>query len=1784
MSGSSVRPSTLVELLHQRAAEGGDTGYVFLADGERQEVRLSFAGLRARAGAVAAELDRRGLEGSRALLVYPPGLDYVCGFFGCLLGQVVAVPTYPPDPARLERSVRRLLAIVDDARPAVALTTAAVRSALDPLLAAAPALARLQWVATDQLAPAPGDMSSRSVGPDRTAFLQYTSGSTGAPRGVELTHRNLIHNSARIHAAFGHGRETRGVIWLPPYHDMGLIGGIVQPLYGGFEVVLMSPLAFLERPMRWLEAISRYRGTASGGPDFAYDLCARKSSPEQRASLDLSSWQLAFDGAEPVRAATLARFADAFAPAGFRPEAFFPCYGLAESTLIATGGPRLVRPRVMRVRRDELARGRAVEAPDAGVELVGSGEPFEDGALVIVDPARAERCADGEIGEIWLAGESVARGYFGRPEETERAFGARLTDAAGPFLRTGDLGFVHRGELFVAGRLKDLIIVRGRNHHPTDLERTAERSHRSIRPGCSAAFQLGVDDARVVLVAELSRAAASGTGDGSVDGLAEVSAEIRQAVAEEHELALHAVVLVRAGSVPKTSSGKVERYACREAYLGGGLAEVARSELGAGGADAGEGEGEAGDAPDEGALRRQLASRIARLIGVPVSEVEADRPLTAIGLDSLMAVELQAALESELGAQVAAVDLLKGASLEQIARRVEEAAGVDGGRGREAVTAATAARAATAATAAPDEVPLSIGQRALWFLQLLSPDSAAYNLWLAARVRGAAGPAELAAACQRLVDRHPALRAAVFVRDGVPWQRTAPGPIDFEVIDADGMSEERLREEMIAEAHRPFDLGAGVFRVRFYRRGDGGALLAVCHHMAIDLWSAGLLLAELARGGDHGDGGDGGDDGDRAAIAAPSLADHVAGQAAWLASERGAAAWAHWSRALAGPLPALDLALDHPRPRRQSFRGGARALEIDAGAAARLRQLARGEDATVYAVLLAAFAVLLHRLSDQDDLLIGSPTVDRSPGFERVVGYFVNPVVIRADASGDPTFREMVRRVRAAALDAIEHRAMPFPVLVERLAASRPLDRAPLFQALFALERAHTGPALGAFLAGGDASVELAGIDAALEPIALEERASAFDVALVLVEDGGSLRGSLRYDAALFDGATAGRWARQLQTLIASLIEDPDQRVGSAPLAGDEERQRSLVEWNPCEAAPTGEPLFHALVDEQVRRDPDARAVVMAGEAISYRELDRRADRLARRLARLGVGPERVVAVLLERSIEWVVAVLGVLRAGGVYLPVEPTLPDPRVRFLVEDAGAVAAVTSRRLAPRVGALPWVCVDQDDDDDQDDDPGDRMPVAAPQLLADHAAYIIYTSGSTGRPKGVAVSHRSACNLAAAQRRSFGVTPEHQVLQYASCAFDASFFELSLALTAGAALHLVPAAAVLPGPALVRLLQDGAITTVTFPPAVLAALSADQLPDIHTVISAGEACPPAAVSAWGSGRRFFNAYGPTEATVWSTVARLGPPDGATGDGRQPIGGPVAGVRAYVLDRHHRPAPVGAIGELHVGGVSVARGYVGRPGLTAARFLPDPFGPPGGRLYRTGDLARWLDDGAIDLLGRADDQVKIRGVRIEPGEIEAALRDRAGVREVAVIARADRTGEPQLVAYLAADDPAELAIDRLRAFLRERGLPDTMLPAAVVHMPSLPRTPSGKLDRRALPGPAEPARSGSAAPPSGELEQLLLGVFREVLGHEQIGADDHFFEVLGGSSMAVVRACALLGERAAIDVPVTAIFEHPTIRALAVHLSGRAAPVAATTDAAPSHQDRARARAETLRRRRR
>jgi amino acid adenylation domain-containing protein len=1059
--------------------------------------------------------------------------------------------------------------------------------------------------------------------------------------------------------------------------------------------------------------------------------------------------------------------------------------------------------------------------------------------------------------------------------------------------------------------------------------------------------------------------------------------------------------------------------------------------------------------------------------------------------------------------------------------------------------------------------PLSHGQRSLWFLQQLSPASAAYNLMYAWRVHSALDVPALRKAFQSLVERHATLRTTYVMHNGKPVQCVrGNGEVNFEVVEASHLSEDELKRSVGERAHTPFDLSRdSVMRVTLFRRAAHEyVLLLTFHHIAIDFPSLGILLDELLilypaiKDG-------------TAAPLPPLKADYV-GYALWqtelLSGPHGERLWSYWRDALAGELPVLNLPTDRPRPPLQTSRGATHYFTLDGGLVRQLKGLSRAEGVTPYVVLLAAFYVLLHRYTRQPEMLVGAPAGGRAHAeFEGIVGYFVNPVMLRANLSGDPAFRAFLSQVRATTLDALGHQDYPFSLLVERLQPARDPSRSPLCDVMFIMQRvARSAAARGAEGGGGSllellllgsegARVELGGL--LLEPFRLEEQIAQLDLTLMLVEAGERILGSLPYNTDLFDAQTIERMANHYRRLLESVIADPSQSLSRLSLMTAEEQRQLLDEWGRTRAEFESLDCIHTLFEAQAARTPDSVAVVYEGRELSYRELNGRANQLARHLRAQGVGPDVLVGVYIERSVEMVVGVLAVLKAGGAYVPLDPMYPQDRLSFMLEDSGAPLLLTQQSVADRLAyAGRVVSVDADWPSISGYGEENLEGEARPENLA----YVIYTSGSTGRPKGVMIEHRSAVNLAMAHQqtiyRSHPATGLRVGLN-APLAFDGCVERLLLLLF-GHTIHVVSEEVRQDPQAMISYVERHRLDVLDYTPSQLRLLVEAGLlerPGVATrlVLVGGE---PIDESLWREMARhprmeFFNVYGPTECTVNAAVCRVG----AALPGPS-IGRPLANVEVYILDDHLRPVPVGVLGEIYVGGAGLARAYHNRPALTAERFIPNPFSDkPGARLYRTSDLGRFLPDGNMEFCGRADDQVKIRGFRIEPGEIEAVLLEHGTVKAACVVVREDRPGAKQLVAYLVPALPDEFALNDLRSFLKEK-LPDYMCPSVFVALTSLPSTPNGKVDRKALPAPSA-AGDRSAEPyiaPRTRTEQLIAADWMTVLHLERAGVNDNFFDV-GGHSLAATQLILRLRESFHSELPLRSIFTAPTIAGLARQL---------------------------------
>jgi amino acid adenylation domain-containing protein len=1025
-------------------------------------------------------------------------------------------------------------------------------------------------------------------------------------------------------------------------------------------------------------------------------------------------------------------------------------------------------------------------------------------------------------------------------------------------------------------------------------------------------------------------------------------------------------------------------------------------------------------------------------------------------------------------------------------------------------------------------LPLSFAQQRLWFLDQIEPGVSFYNLPLATRMQGPLIVSRLRESLNEIVCRHAILRTTFVSVEGQPMQVIAPSRlIEMPVLDLSGMPQAERELEIARQASiegtRTFDLTQDMpIRCSLLRLDDTEhVLLVTIHHIASDGWSMKIFWSELSSlyvafcSGQPSP----------LPLLPMQYADFAVWQRDWLTGKESEKLLSYWKEKLANAPPFLQLPTDRPRPRVQAFEGAAYAVPLSASLSQGLKALCMRTGATLYMVLLAAFNVFLCCYSGEADLVVGSPVANRNRlEFEKLIGFFVNTLVMRNDLSGDPTFSELIGRVRETALAAFAHQDLPFEKVVEELQPERNLGYNPIFQVMFVLQNFQSASQMGNQATAPQFSVGT----------------SKFDLTFSAAEMADGLTIGFEYNSRLFEQRTIVAMAEILSTILHSVVEEPGMRISEIPLLSPEERRR-IVEQSGTAGIPVLASLIHHLCEIPARETPRAKAVIFGSQFLTYQELNQRANQLGRALRDRGVGPEICVGVFMDRSPETIVALLGILKVGGVYVPFDPAYPRERIEYMFVDSQIPVFLTQEKLVSNLSHFSGeiLCIDSDwsllsaySDDNLET-----------QISPDNLAYIIYTSGSTGRPKGSMVEHRGVCNLAEAQINAFGWSASDRVLQFASLSFDASLFEVVMTLRAGAALCIAERDAILPGPPLVHLLREQKVSVLVIPPSALAVLPGFSLPDLRAIVAVGEVCPLEVANRWKIGRRFFNAYGPTEVSICSTIAECNNEQISP-----PIGRAIPNTQAYLLDEQMNPMPPGASGEIYLAGVGVSRGYYRHPSLTAERYLPDPFSRvPGARCYRTGDRARRLSNGELQYLGRADQQVKIRGHRIELAEIESALAQNPLVSQAAVLLQRAQSGEMRIIAYYVSETALDSAGATLRWFLKQ-SLPDFMLPAAFVRLDALPLNANGKLDRKALPPVSELAHlvTDTAATPRNAIEAELVRIWKELLELEP-GIHENFFE-LGGHSLLATRALSRINTAFQIELSLREMFELPTVAELA------------------------------------
>jgi amino acid adenylation domain-containing protein len=1660
---------------------------------------LTYRELEARAGQLACHLRSLGVGPDAFSAIYMArSLDVIVALLGVLKAGGAYVPLDPRLPSD------RLKILLSDMHPRAVLTSSTLRHELPPHDASVVCLDAEDWphVSTDHTHHSIASTFPPTRGAD-LAYVLFTSGSTGRPKAVAVEHRNLINYVDSIAEALDLPSGASYACVSTFAADLGNTAIFPALCSGGT-----------------LHVISDNRATdADAFADYfsQHSIDCLKIVP--------SHLQALLSARRPERALPKRRLILGGEAAGWNlvktvhelaPDCLvFNHYGPTETT-VGTSTYRV-----------------CANGFDARTASVPIGRPITNARMYVLD-SELEPVPIWTPGEIYIGGAGVARGYLNQPDATAEKFVPSPFEAGGRLYRTGDIGrHLSDGSVEFIGRTDHQIKIRGFRVELGEIE--------SILNQCS-----GVKQATALAREDLhgeKEIAAYVVADDPRTLRPEALRDALKSKLPEHMVPSAFFVLE---ALPLTPNGKVDR-----AQLLRLRHEAARDET----------VSQRPATPLESALLRIFAEVLR------IQTVGVDSNFFDLGGHSLLAVQVLSRIRRDLNVDLPVRVLFEKPTVAGIATaivatsRAAPASELTFEDGHAQSEAEGTSRIPRRTTEGP--VPLSSTQKQMWFIDQLSPGSASYNMAYAFRLRGALDLQALGRSFDEIVRRHESLRSIFTSIDGVPMQVVVAPPTPILSVSKHpvepGVAASEPAVQLASEhARTPFELAQGpLLRCRVFEVTDEEhVLLIAVHHIVSDGWSWSVLFAELSTLYEAFSNNR------RAHL--PELPLQYGDFALWeserLRTDVLDQRLAYWTRQLTNAPTVIDLPTDRPRGAVQSFRGTVHTETFPLDVKEQVDALGREEGATLFMTLCAAFNALLFRWTGQEDIVVGSTIAGRNrPELEPLVGLFISTLVLRTDLSGDPTFRELLRRVREVALGAYANQEVPFAKLIEQLHSKRSLSHGSLFQVMFVL---HQGTS--------QQDLSLAGVT--VERVPLELGAVKFDLSVSMVDKPDGLICSVGYQTDLFDASTIRRLVAQFQRLLSGVVQNPDIPLSRLPLMSEVERDEMLVTWNDTRKDYPTETCIHELFEQQVDRSPDACAVVSGETALSYGELNTKAAEVADRLREAGVRPGACVVICIDRSLDMLIGLFGVLKAGCTYVPLDSQYSLERLTSVLEDTGAPVLVTGRgpahtlaAIRERFGHLVVICLDE---------PGaarnrSALTRSTVPVSPDDLAYVIYTSGSTGTPKGVEITHRSLANFALASAESFALRPADRVLQFASFSFDTAAEEIFPCLITGATLVLRNDQMLYSASAFLSQCRQWQITVLDLPTVYWHELTENiaagnlELPEaLRLVILGGDRALPERAEQWlrasrGRRIRLLNEYGPTEATVVATTHEITDAVSVGASGQVPIGRPIANVQTYILDRSLNPVVIGARGELFIGGAGLARGYRHRPDSTAESFVPNPFSDvPGARLYKTGDLARYRPDGSIEFLGRTDHQVKVRGFRVEPGEIEAVLTEHAGIRHAVVMARQDHAGDHRLIAYVVPASGARLQSHVVRDFLKRR-VPPYMVPSAFVFLDAFPLTTHGKVDRRALP---EPGLDDSELPNTfvaarTPLERELVQEWERVLSTRPIGIRDNFFEI-GGDSLLAVRMIARIEKRLGRAASVATLFESPTIEQLAVRLEQRTA----------------------------
>ncbi len=1688
LSANNIKSfSSLTQILQASLTE--ERGIIFIGT-DSSDVFLSYTELYDRALKVLYKLQVSGIKpGSELVFQLEDNMDFLLTFWACVLGGIIPVPVTIGANEEHRDKLFRIWRVLN--APALVIAKSTIEK-MQGLLKAE-GMAMFQKIINGRLVYMEdlktGDLMAdvHEVKGSETALIQFSSGSTGNPKGVVLTHENLIININAILKSTGATQDDSSFGWMPLTHDLGLIGFHLAPLAARVNQYIMPPINFIRNPIVWMDKVDEYKITMLASPNFGYKHFLTFLEANKNKTWDLSHVRLIFNGAEPISAELSDYFYNVMSRWGLSKNAAFPVYGLAEASLAVTIPPAGEGLRKIDLDRDNITVGNKIIEVESGdssrLSFVDLGYPVEGCSVKICDWDN-HILPENYVGLIYIKGGNVTKGYYNNEEETKRIL------SEDGWLNTGDLGFMGNGRLYVTGRAKDIIFINGQNYYPHDLERIAGEV-----PGAEAgktamcgAYNLEKQKEEIIAFVQFQ-----GTPEEFVDILLSLKKHINV------KTGLDVTHVVPVADMPKTASGKVQRFKLKEEYEQGKYnliikeaEELAKAKL----------ESREIVAPTN-EMEMKLAQIWSEILGI--ENIGIMDNFFELGGDSLKATYIAAKIYMELGIEVPLNELFNEPTIKALAE-----------------CAATAERVEYVNIPIIKEseyYPLSSAQKRMYILNELDKDDISYNITHVVKINGGVDKLKLEAAIKSIISRHESLRTYFEVVDGQPVQKILKEmPFGIEYLEAN----EKNAEEIVRGFVKPFDLSkAPLFRAALIEVENKEQLLVLdAHHIIFDGSSMAILFDEfiqLYQGGNPKE-------------TLIQYKDYVSWYNEKLDSEELKYQEQYWLKLFEGEIPQLTMPEDFNRPAVQSYEGDKLYFRIDKATAEQLKQLAYKTGTSMYMVMLAAYYVLLHKYTGQEDIVVGTPTAGRShPELHRLIGMFVNTLPLRNQVKGDMQFVKLLSSIKQNTLDAFNNQDYQFEKLVDKLELKRDMGHNPLFDTMFVFQNMMLA--------------QTSGSDLEFAPYKYKNNISKFDLTLFAQWDKDEIDCEMEYCTKLFKADTIARLIEHYQNILNEIAIGHKKRIYQIEMLSQTEKQQFMYEYNNKKAEYPYNKTMHELFQEQAERTPDNIAVVCEDNTLTYKELNERVNVIARRIRQKGIGSGSIAAIMLERSTELIISILAVLKAGGAYLPIDLGYPQDRISFMLEDSGAHLIISQPDIVKNIEHTKAVLtLDSNETYEDDINNLDNLNTA------DDLIYIIYTSGSTGKPKGVALPHKAATNYITWAAKSYVKGEKASFPLYTSVSFDLTVTSIFTPLLTGNSIVIYKEdEKKLP---IERILEDNKVEIIKLTPAHLKLIKDMDLSSsrVRRLIVGGEQLETKLAQkvyeAFNKNVEIYNEYGPTEAAVGCMIYKYDPLKNKRT--AVPIGVPADNMEIYILDKYLNIVPYNVIGEMYIGGAGLAKGYLNRADLTEERFVSSPF-RHGERMYKTGDLARLMTDGNMEYIGRVDHQVKIRGYRIEIGEIENKLLQHQAVKEALVISKADEEGNNYLCAYVVPDNTIEN--EDLRRFLGKE-LPEYMVPSYFMHIDSIPLTANGKVDTKALPEPKQSlVREGIYQAPENDIQRKMAEAWQAVLGVQHIGINDNYFS-LGGDSIKAIQISSKLSQMG-ISVNIKDILTYQTISDLCLNV---------------------------------